>query len=201
MSCSTDTFTDYLAKCNEVITVFAQLSPLTTYTWVIIDKFGNEYAREFDTDSNGFWEIDIDYLPDGLLNQYGGGYVLEVRGSNCKPVKFKIASEYDRIAFELRGGTHEKNNLGCDFTCSGVSGALSTIVNYDEVDVKVIAYTSEMLANYGNAPSVQVYALVTGETDVYELIAAPVEQSFTDGVLTTITVDGLTDLEGYIIIN
>ncbi len=199
MGCTIDTFHDYLAKCTSEITVYAQLSPLTTYSWIITDKFGNKYSREFDTDSNGFWEIDVVYLPEGLLSQYGGGYVLEVQGSNCKPVKFKIASEYDRIEFDLHGGNYEKNNLGCDFTCQGVSGSASTIITYTGEDEKIISYTAGMLSSYGNAPQVSVYSLVSGTT--YELIAAPVTQTFTDGVLTSITVDNLTGLTGYIIIS
>jgi len=201
MSCNS-AFTDFLAKCSTEIQVYAQLEPLTTYTWILTDKFSNKYAREFDTDSTGFWVIDIDYIPAGLLTQYGGTYYLEVNDANgCKPVKFKIAQEYDKIEFQLHGGTYEKNNLGCNFTCQGVSGALSTIANFTGVTQKVITYTAAMLSNYGNAPTVQVYSLVAGETDVYEIISAPIQQSFTDGVLISITVGNLDTLTGYIIIN
>jgi hypothetical protein len=202
MQCVTDTFKDWLSNCQVTIDVFAQLEPLSTYTWVITDKFGRKYSAEFTTNSVGMWAIDVDDLPPGLLTQYGGDFVLEVEGANCKPVKFKVAQEYDRMLFTVKGGTHEKNQLGCEFTCTGISGVRSTIINYDIYDgTVVIPYTSEMLSDYGNAPTVQVYALVAGETDVYEIISAPVTHNYVAGVLTTITVSNLEGMEGYIILN
>ncbi len=202
MHCTADTFADYLAKCPTEIQVYAQLQPLSSYTWIITDKFNNKYSDVFITDSVGFWAIPVADLPAGLLTQYGGDYTLEVQGANCKPVKFKVASEYDRICFTLRGGTFEKTALGCDFTCQGISGATSTIITYGINDTeKVITYSPEMLASYGNAPMVQVYALVTGETDQYEIISVPVSQNFTDDVLTSITVANLPGVPGYIIVN
>jgi hypothetical protein len=96
-------FSDYLAKCNLAIQVYAQLSPLTDYTWVITDKFGNKYQGDVTTDSNGFWEIPVDELPAGLLTQYSGEFTLQVQGAGCKPVKFKVAQEYDCINFTIKG--------------------------------------------------------------------------------------------------
>lgn len=197
MGCET-AFSDYLAKCETSIDVYAQLAPLTSYTWLITDKHNNKYSAEFTTDGDGFWEIDVADLPDGLLSEYGGSFTLEVIDSGCKPIKFKVAGEYTKIIFEIFGGTYPKALLGCTFECAGVAGSASTIVDYTGVDEKTIAYTSGMLAAYGNAPQVSVYSLVSGTT--YELIAAPVTQVFTAGVLTSITVGNLTGLTGYIII-
>lgn len=198
MGCET-AFTDYLAKCETSIDVYAQLSPLTSYTWIITDKHNRKYSAEFTTDGDGFWEIDVDDLPDGLLTEYGGTFILEVIDSGCKPVKFKAAGEYTKINFEIFGGTFPKATLGCSFECTGVSGSASTIVDYESVDEKTITYTAGMLAAYGNAPQVSVYSLVSGTT--YELIAAPISQTFTGDVLTSISVGNLTGLTGYIIIS
>ena len=100
-------FQDYLAKCNLSIQVYAQLSPLSDYIWIITDKFGNKYQGEFTTDSNGFWEIPVDELPSGLLTQYSGDFTLQVQDTSCKPVKFKVAQEYDCINITVKGGTYE----------------------------------------------------------------------------------------------
>lgn len=110
-------FQDYLAKCNLAIQVYAQLSPLTDYIWIIKDKFGNLYQGEFTTDADGFWTIPVDELPPGMLTQYSGEFTLEVQDAGCKPVKFKVAAEYDCINFTIKGGNYEKDTLGCSFEC------------------------------------------------------------------------------------
>lgn len=121
MQCS-DCFTDYLVKCSEEINVYAQLAPLTEYKWIITDKFDNQYSGEFTTDSNGFWTIDTDDLPAGLLTSYSGVFSLQVEDETCKPIKFKIAQEYDCIRFDIKGGTREKNTLGCSFEATEANG-------------------------------------------------------------------------------
>lgn len=111
-------FSDFIAKCETEIQVFAQLTPLETYTWVIKDKFDKLYQGEFTTDEQGFWTIPVDELPPGLLTEYSGQFTLQVQDSLCKPIKFKVAAEYDCIDFTIKGGTYEKNTLGCDFSCT-----------------------------------------------------------------------------------
>lgn len=195
-------FEDYLVKCVDEITVYGQLAPLSTYSWVIKDKAGRRFSAEFTTDSAGFWTIPIEDLPDGLLTEHSGTFSLSVQDADtCKPKTMKVAKEVDCIQFEIYAGTFLKDALGCNFQCQGSTGALSTIVNYESVNEKVIPYTAEMLANFGAAPTVQVYSLVAGETDVFEIISVPITQVYTSGVLTSITVGNLTGLEGYIIIN
>lgn len=109
-------FTDFLAKCNTEITVYAQLVPTTEYTWVITDKFSKKYQGTFTTDAEGFWTIPVDELPPGLLTEYSGLFTLEVMDSGCKPIKFKVAQEFTCIDFVVKGGTYEKDTLGCYFT-------------------------------------------------------------------------------------
>jgi hypothetical protein len=116
MNCN-NCFQDYLAKCNLAIQVYAQLSPLSDYRWIITDKHGNKYQGEFTTDADGFWTIPVDELPSGLLTQYSGEFTLQVQDAGCKPVKFKVAQEYDCINFTIKGGNYEKDTLGCDFNC------------------------------------------------------------------------------------
>lgn len=198
MACST-CFTDYIAKCNTELTVYAQLAPLTQYTWIITDKFLNKYSGEFTTDSDGFWSIPVEELPAGLLTQYSGLFTLEVQDSGCKPVKFKIAQEYDCIDFTVKGGTYEKDTLGCDFSCTPVAGSQTQLISFADEDVITIDWTSGLLASFGNSPTVQVYHLVSGST--YQLVDVAIQHVFTDGVLTSIVVTNSGVATGYVLIS
>jgi len=121
MNTCTCCFEDYMVKCNDNINVFARLTALTQYTWVITDKFDRQYSGIFTTDSNGFWQIPVEELPAGLLTEFSGSFKLEVYefevypSTSCKPVKFTIAQEYECIEFTMRAGTRVKDNLGCEF--------------------------------------------------------------------------------------
>lgn len=196
--CST-CFTDYLAKCNLAITVYAQLAPLTSYTWVITDKFGNKYQGEFTTDSDGFWTIPVDELPAGLLTQYSGLFTLEVMDSGCKPATFKIAQEYSCIDFVVKGGTYEKDTLGCDFSCTPAAGSQTQLIPFTDEDVVTIEWTAGLLAAFGNSPTVQTYHLVSGTT--YQLVDVAIQHVFTDGVLTSIVVDNAGVATGYVLLS
>lgn len=192
-------FTDYIAKCNTELTVYAQLSPLTDYTWIITDKFSNKYSGPFTTDSDGFWSIPVDELPAGLLTQYSGLFTLEVQDSGCKPVKFKIAQEYTCIDFTVKGGTYEKDALGCDFSCTPVAGNQNLLVNFEGEDVVTIPWTSGLLASFGSSPSIQVYHLVSGST--YQLVDVAVQTVFTDDILTSIVITNSGTATGYVLIS
>lgn len=191
-------FVDFIAKCNLEIQVYAQLSPLTDYIWVIKDKFGNLYQGEFTTDADGFWAIPVDELPGGLLTQYSGEFTLQVQDSGCKPAKFKIAQEYDCINFNIKGGTYEKNTLGCSFECSPAVGTQTTLIPFTDDEDITITWTSGLLAAYGNSPQVQVYHLVSPNT--YQLVDVTVQHVFTDEVLTSIIVSNAGPATGYILI-
>lgn len=120
MNCD-NCYNDYIVKCNTEINVFAKLTPATHYQWVITDKFDRQYSGAFLTDASGFWSISVTDLPEGLLTEFSGVFKLEVfeytvyPTTDCKPVKFTVAQEYDCINFTIRAGTRVKDNLGCDF--------------------------------------------------------------------------------------
>jgi len=192
-------FTDYIAKCNTELTVYAQLTPLSTYTWVITDKFSKKYEGEFTTDSDGFWSIPVDELPAGLLTEYSGLFTLEVMDSGCKPVKFKLAQEYSCIDFTVKGGTYEKNTLGCDFSCSPAVGSQTGLFPFTDEDEVVIEWTSGLLNQYGSSPSVQVFHQ-TG-VNSYQLVDVTIEHIFTDGVLTSVRVANAGPATGYVLIS
>jgi len=192
-------FQDYLAKCNLAIQVYAQLSPLSDYTWIITNKFGNKYQGEFTTDSDGFWQIQVSDLPPGMLTQYSGDFTLQVQDSGCKPVKFKVAQEYDCINFHIKGGNYEKDTLGCDFSCTPAAGNQTQLFSFTDEDVITIPWTSGLLAAFGNSPVIQVYHLVSGTT--YQLVDVGIQEVFTDGVLTSIIITNSGPATGYILIS
>lgn len=192
-------FTDYLAKCNLSIQVYAQLSPLTDYIWVITDKFSNKYQGEVTTDSDGFWEIPVDQLPSGLLTQYSGEFTLQVQDNGCKPIKFKVAQEYDCINFTIKGGTLEKDALGCDFSCTPAAGNQTQLIPFTNDDEITITWTSGLLAAFGNSPSVQVYHETS--PDVFRLVDVEVNQVFNAGILQSIEIDNGGVATGYVLIS
>jgi hypothetical protein len=199
MACCTTCFTDFIAKCNLELQVYAQLAPLSDYKWIITDKFSNKYEGQFTTDSNGFWTIPVDELPPGLLTQYSGLFTLEVQDTGCKPVKFKIAQEYDCIDFVVKGGTLEKNTLGCNFSCTPVAGSQTSLIPFTNQSEITVPWTSGLLAAFGNSPVVQVFHLVSGDT--YQLVDVSIQETFSDGVLTSIVVNNAGPATGYILIS
>jgi hypothetical protein len=192
-------FQDYLAKCNLAIQVYAQLAPLSDYRWIITDKFGNKYQGEFTTDANGFWVIPVDELPSGLLTQYSGEFTLQVQDAGCKPVKFKAAQEYDCISFTVKGGTYEKDTIGCDFSCTPAAGSQTQLFPFINDDEITIPWTSGLLTSFGNNPVIQVFHLVSGTT--YQLVDVAIQEVFTDGVLTSIIVSNAGPADGYILVS
>jgi hypothetical protein len=192
-------FHDYIAKCNLAITIYAQLAPLSDFTWIITDKFGNKYQGEFTTDSDGFWQIQVSDLPPGMLTQYSGDFTLQVQDTGCKPVKFKIAQEVDCINFTIKGGTYEKDTIGCDFSCTPAAGSQTQLFPFTNDDEITITWTAGLLAAFGNSPVIQVYHLISGTT--YQLVDAAIQEAFTDGVLTSIIVNNGGVATGYILIS
>lgn len=200
MSCET-CFPDFLAKCNEAINVYAQLPALplySSYRWVITDKFDKQYEGSFVVDENGFWEIDVDDLPEGLLTEYSGQFMLQVYDDSCKPVKFKIAQEYDCISFKVKGGTFVKDSLGCSFSCTPSPAGQSTLLPFTDAATVSITW-APYLSLYGNGPTIQVYHEVSA--GVYQLVDVQVQQVTTDGVLTSIEINNGGVQTGYVVIS
>lgn len=200
MSCET-CFPDYIAKCNDAIRVYAQLPALAVYQnyrWVITDKFQNKYEGAFVVDENGFWEIDVDDLPEGLLTEYSGSFRLQVYDQSCAPVKFKVAKDYDCISFEVQGGTFVKDTLGCEFTCVAAPAGQSAMLPFTDAATVTITW-APYLSLYGNSPTLQVYHEVS--PGVFQLVDVQVQQLYTDGVLTSIEIDNGGVNTGYVIIS
>lgn len=196
MDC-TDIFHDFLAKCNDSIRVYGLLTPLTNYTWIIRDKFDKEYSGEFTTDSQGFWEIDVEDLPEGLLTEYSGVFSLEVQDEGCKPVKMKIAQEYTKIVFDIHGGTRVKDNLGCDFDCMSEAAEVSQQIEFEDQTTVTITWDEDLQAAFGNAPSVDVYH-ETATPGTFQKANVSIQTVYEDGVLTEITIVNGGPATGYV---
>lgn len=106
-------FKDFIGKCDDFLIVNTNLDA-GDYIWIIEDKFGNKYQGEVTTYPGGALYIPVEDLPAGLLTQYSGDFTLQIMDAvSCTPIKFKMIDEVDCIAFNVSGGTFEKNYLGC----------------------------------------------------------------------------------------
>ena len=114
MSCNL-TFHDVLGQCPDGFTV-RLLSPLPPYSevsWLITDKFGNEYSKTVDLDGNGYLHIPLEDLPDGFLTQFSGIFTLELLDGEQR-IDFALAQYYDKIQFTVVGGTRVKDTIGVE---------------------------------------------------------------------------------------
>jgi hypothetical protein len=196
MGCNT--FSDWVCHCipyDDTITLNTSVEPDTAYTWVITDKFRNRYSGDVTSEADGKIVIPIAALPDGLLNQFGGVFVLELEGpGSCGPIKFPMTQMVELVNIEVHGGTQEKNTIGCEVVCNNTASSLIPFEDVDEVIIDWDTYASV----YGNSPTVSVY--VEESPGVYNLVAVEVTQERTNGVLTQVTVNLGGIATGYIII-
>ncbi len=86
MSCET-CYEVQIPECPSSILVKAGLQAETTYYVKIIDKFGEAYKQQVETDVNGSFLLETSGLPDGALNRHSGNWRIEVRKllANCEP--------------------------------------------------------------------------------------------------------------------
>lgn len=115
MSCNS-CYTDYVCHCipyDDVIIINTRLTPGDTITWVLTDKFDNDYSGEVQVESDGTVHIPVAGLPDGLLTQFGGVFKLRLQDGDCAPMTFPMTAMYDCIELTVKGGNHHKNTVGC----------------------------------------------------------------------------------------
>lgn len=204
MSCTAPVFKDYISNCQDAIIVYAILDPGTTYKWVIKDKFGKEYAGESLTDGDGHFQIPVSDLPDGLLNSYAGTFELEVWSTQgiygdlqCHHIPIPIASYYQKLQFEVRGGTNEKSNLGCPFDCVSPDASNSAVFPFTNAATFDITWTTLMSSLYGNAPTIQVYHETS--PGVYQVANVSISQQ--GSPLEEINIDNGGPATGYVLVS
>lgn len=200
MTCN-QAFFDHISNCNTAIRVNALLIPARLYTWVITDKFGHEFAGESITNADGFMDIPVTSLPEGLLTPYSGEFKLVIYEDVCSKASFKMAKEYDSIVFSVTGGTREKDNIGCDFACStdGNGPANSAVFPFTDVANLSIPWTDFLKGLYGSTPTAQVYHLIS--PGVYQLVNVAVTMVGGPYDLTEIDVDNGGNASGYLLIS
>jgi hypothetical protein len=110
-----DKYVDFLTGSPTTVTVNALLSPNASYFWEITDSFGNTYNQAFDTDADGYGEIDITALPEGFINPYMGEFIIRVKESlsDCDYVEFAMVQRYRSIVVENKKGNTSKSWIGC----------------------------------------------------------------------------------------
>lgn len=113
----TPCYKDNISCGIDTITVLGTLTPDTDYKWILTNK-GAKYSGIATTDSSGNFVINVDDLPDGLLNPYAGEFNLQVVTADdyCIPGTWNDSAycePYDCISFEVVNGTDVKNTLGC----------------------------------------------------------------------------------------
>lgn len=106
-------YTDYIGKCEVTLTINTRLQGETEYTVVFTDKFENKYQVVVTTESDGTIVIPVADLPAGLLTEYSGDFQIQIYDGTCKPISFELVGKYDCISFHVKGGTFEKDAIGC----------------------------------------------------------------------------------------
>lgn len=118
MNCNENIFQDFLSNCNDEIVLNALLTAGQTYKWTITNRLGNQYSGTSAADVYGTsLTIDLEDLPEGLINNYAGGFYLELFDTTdeCKAISFKMTRYYEKVFFDMVAGSNIKNNLGCTF--------------------------------------------------------------------------------------
>lgn len=123
--CAKNCFQDWIScgPYNSIITVNTGLDA-GEYTAILTDKFDHKYEIHVTVDDSGRFEININDLPEGLFNEFGGVITLELMKNNCEKIKIPILDGYDYIdsdciEISVKGGTMEKTNIGCSFDVLG----------------------------------------------------------------------------------
>lgn len=198
MSCS-EVFRDFLVKCSDRIrlNIILPILPYAAYSWLITDKFGNQFTGTLLQDDDGYF-IDLEDLPAGLLTEFSGDFVVKILRNDleCKPTPLLVAKYYDSIEFCVRPGSREKDYLGCKVDCEVAPIGGSVMIPFEDQDIVVIPWTSNMQTLFGDTPIVQVYHEIS--SGVYQLVSVAVEM---DSPLTSVTITNAGPATGYVIIN
>jgi hypothetical protein len=200
MSCNC-LFSDHICKCipyDDFIHINTSLTPAGSYTWIITDKFGHEYSGTVTAELDGTLQIPIAQLPDGMMSQYAGRFLIQLQDADaCGALNFPMTKMYDGIELEVRGGTHEKNTIGCEVQCSG-AGTQNILIPFTDVSTVTLDWSAYADA-IGNNPSIQVYHLIA--PGVYQLVSVAIQQIRSNGTLTTVEVDNGGPATGYVLLS
>ncbi len=102
--------TKYYEVCQKVPNCLSELGVVTpvindTVQIVIIDKFGNEYKQDVETESSGLALIDLAEFPSAMINQFAGNFYLKVFKSGELVPFVKNSISYDGLIFSCANVT------------------------------------------------------------------------------------------------
>lgn len=197
MSCTT-CFEDWVCKCiYDTLIINTRLTPGETYYWRVTDQFQQNYSGSVVAEADGVLQIPIDELPEGLINQFAGSIRITIHEDlGCSSIAIPLAKKYHCIDLEVRGGSEQKDTIGCAVPCAAGSGTTVMIDFTDEEEITVnwAAYEE----SFGNNPIIQVYHDLGG--NVFQLVNVDVQQVRVNGTLTQIVVNNGSPATGYILI-
>ncbi len=202
MSCKKCCFEDFICHCvpyDDVIRINTSLDPGKIYTAVVIDKFDNEYSVDILIGNEGTVEIPIAALPEGLFTEFSGTFRIQIV-DGCETIQMPLTALYDCIEIEIKGGTREKNEIGClSQVGGGVKNAMIPFELVSGIDIYYPSY-SQLLGNY---PTVQVYKAndVLPPNNYFEIFPDIQYTRDTLGNLSGITIDfGAVIPIGYVLL-
>lgn len=82
------------------ITVKAGLTVGAQYWYIVVDKFGKEYLKQFTADGQGAFEMLATDFPPALFNPYAGNFLVQIKRTlqDAVPVPLTFCAKvYDTI--------------------------------------------------------------------------------------------------------
>ena len=116
MSCTVCCFSDFVSCNVDEIEMKAKLMPSKSYKYYVKDRFGRIYSKNFNTDEDGYWELQKSDFPEGFFGAHNR-FTLEVRDEDGLAVNMMVQQEYDCIEVEFKQIHSEepKKQIGADF--------------------------------------------------------------------------------------
>lgn len=197
MSCNT-CFEDWICKCvYGSIFINTRLTPGNVYYWRVTDNFSNKYSGSAVASESGTLEIDTTLLPDGMINQFAGGLMIQIfEELSCAPIRIPLTKMYDCISLDILGGTEDKSTIGCETHCAAGSG-MTVMIPFTDTETLEIDW-DDYAADFGNNPIIQVYHEL--EPNVFQLASVTIQQSRLNDVLDEVIIDNGGAATGYVLI-
>lgn len=119
-NCGPNIYEAKIDACAGALDVIAGLPANKQLFWLITDRHGNIYQRQTTTDSSGKLVVDLTALPAGVVNQFSGKLLLELRdgGNYLTPQLFTFSGvQYGLVLLipvavdRSEGDTHSLNTI------------------------------------------------------------------------------------------
>lgn len=103
-----------IPECPASILVKCGLEADRNYYVTIIDKFGERYNQQCQSDSQGSILLSVSALPDGALNRHAGTFTIEVRKvlANCAPELLQFCCDGEIVTYPCIKMSFFQSSLG-----------------------------------------------------------------------------------------